>query len=136
MANLLLDTHFGRTVTYMIADAYEDSLTAWGDDFYWSLTIDAQGSLMLDIDQCHGYYGMRMTLLRIQGRWTLLESTEEAYMVWLEDLELLALEGDPPDRNAWLAHARTGVKLRVSATTIGIDYSGASASTDGNVQHS
>jgi hypothetical protein len=122
MTQTLLDRHFEQPPRFWVHDAYEGSMTPLGDDIYWGLALDKSSGLgMFDIETYSAYYGGLMYIVRLQGRWRMVESTEIYYIVAFDDTEVLVVEGQPiqADFEPWQKYASSGkVAFRVTEEAI------------------
>jgi hypothetical protein len=118
MTLTLLERHLEQPPRFWVYDAYEGSMTPLGDDVYWALALDKSSGLgMFDIETYNAYYSELMYIVRLQGRWRIVESTEMYYIVAFDDPEVLVVEGQPiqADFELWEQYASSGkVGFRVT----------------------
>lgn len=114
----------GGPVSFLVADAYEDSMTPLGDDIVWRLyRSENAGHAVLEVETSHAYTSTLISRIHVEGRYGVVERGEGYDIVTLEDTRATLVEGD--DITGELARwreleARAGIELRITAAGIGL----------------
>jgi hypothetical protein len=120
MPEPLINRLTGRPVSFLVADAYEDSLTPLCDDIVWRLyRSETPGHAILEVETSHAYTSTLISRIVVEGRFGVIAQGDGYDIVALEDTRATLVEGQ--DLSGELERWRTlerqvGIELRITAT--------------------
>jgi hypothetical protein len=124
MPEMLINRLTGEPVRFLVADAYENSMTPLGDDITWRLyRSETVGHAVLEVETSHAYTSTLISRIHIEGRYGVLEQGEDYDIVMLEDARATLVEGDDitGELGRWRElERRAGIELRITAAGISL----------------